>query len=107
MKKFYSYLLGLAALAAPAAADANVVTINIDNPEAVTVTREGYDYNAGGYITEDLFNPIEEVNQYTYDAGTTVAVYIRAKEGYKIMSMINNGMDVLYGNAYAYISCST
>ena len=106
MKKIYSYLLGLAALAAPAAADANVVTINIDNPEAVTVTREGYDYNAGGYITEDLFDPIEEVNQYTYDAGTTVAVYIRAKEGYKIMSMINNGMDVLYGNAYAYISCS-
>lgn len=106
MKKIYSYLLGMAALAAPAAADANVVTINIDDPQAVTVTKEYWNSDLGQNVAEDVFNPLEEVNQYTYDEGAYEYLYIRPKDGYKLVSVMNNGSDVLYGNSYYYLSCS-
>lgn len=106
MKKIYSYLLGMAALAAPAAADANVVTINIDDPQAVTVTKEYWNSDLGQNVAEDVFNPLEEVNQYTYDEGAYEYLYIRPKDGYKLVSVMNNGSDVLYGNAYYGLSCS-
>lgn len=106
MKKIYSFLLSLAALAAPAAADANVVTINIDDPQAVTVTKEHWDYDLGQNVAEDVFNPLEEVNQYTYAEGIYETIYIRPKDGYKLVSVMDNGSDVLYGNAYYSVYCN-
>lgn len=106
MKKIYSYLLGIAALAAPATAGANVVTINIDDPQGVTVTKEYWNSDLGQNVSEDVFNPLEEVNQYTYDEGIYEYIYIRPKDGYKLVSVMNNGSDVLYGNSYYYLSCS-
>lgn len=95
------------ALATPAVADAqNVVTINIDNPEAVTVTKEHWDSDLGQNVAEDVFNPLEMVNQYTYATGAYEYLYIRPKEDYKLVSVLNNGQDALYGSTYCSISCS-
>lgn len=105
MKKIYSFLIGMAALASPALAEAKSVTITVDNPQAVTITEQVWNSDTYQYDYTTLFDPVEEVNVVNYNEGETHSVYIRPKDGYKVTACLLNGQDQMYSGTDCYIYC--
>lgn len=98
MKKIYSLMLALAAIAAtPAAAD--TVTLIVDNPEAIRITR--YDYEAGEEV--DVISPITAVNQIEYNVTDYWSITVKPLDGFKLDKVLLDGADKLYGNTSFYL----
>lgn len=99
MSKFYTRLL-LIVLGAlmPLAADAAQVTLNIDNPEAISL-QMGYS------------GPIEAKSQTVieYDADSYPSLYISTMSGYKatVVDQDGNNYPAYYGNITLYLNAGT
>ncbi len=98
MKKIYSLMLALAAAAVTPAA-AETVTLIVDNPEAIRITR--YDYNVGSEV--DVVSPIEAVNQIEYNITDYWSITIKPQDGFKLDKVLLDGNDKLYGNSMFYL----
>lgn len=92
MKKIYSYLMALVALvicAVTANADNVKVTLKIDNPDNVTVTKDGY-------VGQDWVSdqPVELTGAETiFECAQWGSVHVNPKDGYLIVSSKVDGID--------------
>lgn len=99
MSKFYTRLLLIVlGTLMPLAADAAQVTLNIDNPEAISL-QMGYS------------GPIEAKSQTVieYDADSYPSLYISTKSGYKatVVDQDGNNYPAYYGNITLYLNAGT
>lgn len=104
MKNFYSFILAGAAMLAPVASSAAVVTLYVDDPASVRVVRSEYDPSIGQSTEVNVVDPVEEgANIVNYNPGDYWSIEVKPNDGYKLSSVTENGVDVLYGQPIKYI----
>ncbi|WP_295730108.1 hypothetical protein [uncultured Muribaculum sp.] len=100
MKKIYSFLASVLALASASTADAASVTFIVDNPAAVNIVSSTYvwddETSTGGYVETPLVDPVQDVNVVTVGADEYVYAYVKAKEGYAIASVKKDDVEQTY-----------
>ncbi len=75
MKKFYKYVMAAVVALCAQSASAIKVTLNVDNPDAVTVSVNGENKTVG--------------SSNEFDVEASSSIYVNGKEGYRIMSCTN------------------
>lgn len=102
MKKFYTtLLLALISLVAPMASQAYEVTLNIDDPAAVSITLSYWDTGFANQTRNEI-TP-QAATKITYDDTMSyVNIKVSQKEGYKITSFTDANGQSVYGYSGEY-----
>lgn len=98
MKKIYSFLASVLAVASTTAASAMSVTVIVDNPQAVSIVSSKYEYDDDGngrYVYTPLVDPVQDVNVISSDE-SYLSAYVKANDGYAITSVKQGETEKLY-----------